>query len=257
MTDIKEANIFKSIDEQKKHWYYYTKISVIADNIRDFLQERPPRIPLQCLDIGAGSGIISLGLTERFPLIDWHWTAVDTSYCDEELAQIQFKYNKVRSIPNKQYDLIIAADVLEHVKDDSALTTVIYDRLAPNAIAVLTVPALNCLWSSHDDYLGHYRRYRLKQLTKLVQDCNMDTVASGYIFSALLPVAALARWQERFLISSHFKDKKSQMRVTSGFLNKFLISLMKAEALCKQKWPAQLGKVVGISAFVICKKLPA
>src|SRR3546814_19735603 len=60
-------------------------------------------------------------------------------------------------------------DVLEHVEDDAGLLRTYLDKAPPQAQAVITVPAFQFLWSHHDVFLEHHRRYTLKTLSRVVE----------------------------------------------------------------------------------------
>ncbi len=55
-------------------------------------------------------------------------------------------------------------DVLEHIEDDREALTILYSLLERGGYAVLTVPALQVLWSIHDEVNRHYRRYSRRLL---------------------------------------------------------------------------------------------
>jgi hypothetical protein len=64
-----------------------------------------------------------------------------------------------------------AYDVLEHISNDSDFLSEISNRLEVNGTLTITVPAYNFLWSTEDEYAGHFRRYKLKELTaKLISN---------------------------------------------------------------------------------------
>ena len=50
-------------------------------------------------------------------------------------------------------------DVLEHIEDDAGALAAARDALAPGGRLLLTVPAMPCLWSRHDEANCHFRRY--------------------------------------------------------------------------------------------------
>src|SRR3546814_5651478 len=60
-------------------------------------------------------------------------------------------------------------DVLEHGEDDAGLLRTYLDKAPPQAQATITVPAFQVLWSHHDVFLEHHRRYTLKTLSRLVE----------------------------------------------------------------------------------------
>jgi ubiquinone/menaquinone biosynthesis C-methylase UbiE len=69
------------------------------------------------------------------------------------------------------FDTILLIHVLEHIeKDDEALTH-LYSLLAPNGKILIEVPAMQSLFSVHDEMLGHYRRYN-KRIFREIVDLN-------------------------------------------------------------------------------------
>src|SRR5690606_24576142 len=47
---------------------------------------------------------------------------------------------------------------------------------------IVTVPACSELWSSHDAFCGHYRRYSLAMLDALAVELNWTVKRKGYFF---------------------------------------------------------------------------
>ena len=79
----------------------------------------------------------------------------DETWCGKPIA---FR----RAIDHCQADLVLAMDVIEHVEDDAALISA-YCDLAPRGTRfIISVPAFNFLWSAHDIFLEHHRRYTLR-----------------------------------------------------------------------------------------------
>ena len=63
-------------------------------------------------------------------------------------------------VGDAQLDVVVALDVLEHLDDDRRALDEILRVLRPGGVLLATVPAYPFLWSSHDEALGHRRRYR-------------------------------------------------------------------------------------------------
>ena len=59
-------------------------------------------------------------------------------------------------------------DVVEHVENDIDFLENIHGYLKESSRVFITVPAYNFLWSKEDVDAGHYRRYTLKSLKKVV-----------------------------------------------------------------------------------------
>ena len=82
------------------------------------------------------------------------------------------KFNNVKFIEKFDrenfFDLILAADVIEHIKNDFETIENFYKTLNTGGQLILTVPAYNFLMSKKDKVLQHYRRYSRKSLRKLI-----------------------------------------------------------------------------------------
>lgn len=71
---------------------------------------------------------------------------------------------------NRKFDLILLADVLEHIPDDREAVSWIYEHLNEEGYALLTVPAHQFFWTQMDEVVGHYRRYSRKNFLKLFEN---------------------------------------------------------------------------------------
>ena len=56
-------------------------------------------------------------------------------------------------------DIVLAKDVLEHIQDDYSTLKEWKTTLKQNGLLFISVPVFLHLWSSHDIFLGHYKRY--------------------------------------------------------------------------------------------------
>jgi len=84
-------------------------------------------------------------------------------------------------------------DVLEHIEDDRAFLQMLSRHLRPGGRLYLTVPAYRLLWSRQDELVGHYRRYRLGQLERLLASTGFAVEQSTYLFAFLVPAILLLR----------------------------------------------------------------
>ena len=91
------------------------------------------------------------------------------------------------------FDLILATDVLEHLRDDHAALRELRRVAAPGAKLLATVPAYRWLWSQHDNAHHHFRRYTLRELRAALAAGGWRPVAESYFNSVLLPPIAAVR----------------------------------------------------------------
>ena len=85
------------------------------------------------------------------------------------------------SIPN-----IGIFDVLEHIENDVDFLSQLNNKLKNDGKLFITVPAYSLLWSNEDVKTGHYRRYTLKSLRKILIASNFKIEYSTYFFSILI-----------------------------------------------------------------------
>src|SRR4030095_9935198 len=95
--------------------------------------------------------------------------------------------------PTGTFDLVLLLDVIEHVEDDAGfLDGSIVPHLAPGGVLIVSVPAYQGLYSSHDDALAHHRRYSPGRL-RAVLEPRLDVAARGGLFASLLPLRGARR----------------------------------------------------------------
>jgi hypothetical protein len=144
---------------------------------------------IKVLDVGCGDGFMSRSLFHH--LQSKRVTAVDMYFSDERMLEISdlscgIKYQKEMPVAGV-YDLILLLDVIEHVEHDQSFLTHLVGKYIPKKGKVMiTVPAFQSIYSRHDAFLGHYRRYHLKQLEEMITACRLDVISSGYLFFSLL-----------------------------------------------------------------------
>ncbi len=141
-------------------------------------------------------------------------------------------------------DLITALDVLEHVDDRAALAE-IRRVLRPGGVAVLTVPALQWLWSYRDEDAGHRLRYGRRELQARLAAAQLRVVWLNYYQVFLLPLVALTR-----LLGRHGPALRDLEETRLPLLNGLLRSISVLEAQLSQRltWPA------GSSLIAVCQR---
>lgn len=90
----------------------------------------------------------------------------------------------------RQYDAVIATDVLEHIEDDRTAAARMVALTRPGGWVVISVPAIPWLFGYHDEILGHHRRYDRGTLRRLFQGLIQIERLRSFGF-ALIPVALL------------------------------------------------------------------
>jgi SAM-dependent methyltransferase len=235
--DIKEQAILG--DSIGSHWYYRSKGAAL----RRILGPAPVR---HVLDVGAGSGVFSRILLDHGA---GEATCVDPGYPLEYVEShagrtIRF----VRAVEPGNFDLVLLMDVLEHVEDDVGLLRA-YAELAPaRARFLITVPAFQWMWSGHDVFLEHRRRYTLSQVEDIVSRAGLRRLRGCYYYGFTLPLAAARRLSGRLAgVSSDVA--KSDLHVHSALVNEAL------GAVCAAELNLFLAnRIAGLTVFCLAEK---
>jgi SAM-dependent methyltransferase len=119
------------------------------------------------LDFGAGIGTFSKLLRKRG--VDVVCVESDP-YLADTLVRDGFQtFQDLNEIPKASFEFIFALNVLEHIEDDREILCLLAEKLQKRGRLLVYVPAFECLWTSLDEKLKHYRRYRRSDLEQLVR----------------------------------------------------------------------------------------
>lgn len=77
-------------------------------------------------------------------------------------------------------DAIYSINVLEHIEDDKLALSHIYSKLKPSGRVFIYVPAFQLLYSSMDEKVGHFRRYKKVELSEKMAQSGLDVIESRY-----------------------------------------------------------------------------
>ncbi len=237
--DLKELDILG--DQIDTHWYYRSKAQAMRRLINSVSARR-------VLDVGSGSGFFAKHLLTSTD-VEEAW-CVDISYAADSDAQEAGKpLHFRRSIDFVDADLVLLMDVLEHVDDDVGLLGEYVGKVPVGAHFLLSVPAFQFMWSGHDDFLEHRRRYTLAQLEDVARKSGLTIKIGSYFFGSVFPIAATSR-----LVGNLFRSRtdapQSQMKRHSPWLNGALA------ALCKVELPVVgSNRIVGLTAFCLAERV--
>lgn len=176
---------------------------------------------IRVLDVGCGTGAVMQFLKER----GWEVYGVDPNsealgYCADKGLTVKSGTAEKIDFPTGSFDIVLALDVLEHTDDDGLSVNEIKRILKPRGIFICTVPAHQFLWSYHDEYLHHQRRYSKQQLLTLLTQAGMKVKLMSYIHAGIFLPVALARWIKGVLpVKSATSDVKDINKVLTAILN--------------------------------------
>lgn len=240
--DVKEQEILGS--DIGKHWYYVSKGRALRAMLGDTRVD-------EVVDVGAGSGVFSRQLIEA-GICD-RATCVDPAYAsDSTELHDGHRLSFVRSIEDRPLDLVLMMDVLEHVEDDIQLLKQYTESLSRVGQVVITVPAFQFLWSGHDVFLEHHRRYTRSMLSDVIEAADLQEVRSRYFFGLLFPIAAAVRLAAARKLRSGAVEPRSSLRKYGPTTNKVLTLIHDLER--KLLFPANV--LAGLTLFCVARRRP-
>ncbi len=252
--DVKEA-LSKGSDG--RHPWEAARLRVVSD----LLRRRLPDFGAEgdaLLDVGCGDGYVMGELARSHPLA--RFVGVDSALSPDLLEKINAQNRNVRASARmetlpKKIRAALLLDVLEHLEDDSGSLRGIAEKpeLA-RAEFFITVPAFTRLFSHHDRFLGHFRRYSLAQLKETASTAGLAVLHGGYFFFSLLP---FRMW--RAFVDSKAPFDPAKTRGVAGWKGRGLFDAVIASLLyADYKAGLFLNKLgfapPGLSCFVVCKR---
>ena len=114
---------------------------------------------------------------------------------------------RVETLPElsreEMFDTIIYIDVLEHIEDDEAQARLAADHLREGGALVILAPAHQWLFTPFDEALGHYRRYGLSGLSRVIPE-DFECVWLGYLDC----IGLIASLGNRFVLKSRMPSRR-------------------------------------------------
>jgi hypothetical protein len=148
----------------------------------------------------------------------------------------------LRQIGDEKCDLILLMDVPEHVDDDVGLMRSALVGAAEHAYVLITVPAFQKLFSAHDIFLEHKRRYTLRQVEQVVQAAGLEILSTRYFFAFLLPIAATLR------LLKQQSEARSDLKQHSRLVNSMLCWLHRLELPL-----FRFNRIAGLTVFCLAR----
>lgn len=235
-------------DLEERGWWFRGRRDMLLRLLKGF--DKKSRI----LDIGCANGVF-LNILRRNEFeglhgIDISERAVD--YCRRSGLSNVFLMDGARpDFPNEYFDIIIASDVLEHIREDGRALLEWVRILKKGGTLVIFVPAFTYLWSAHDMINHHWRRYSRSELVSDLGKAQLRITRASYWNCALFFPALILRTLQRFRFSNEDTSRTvAQSYRLNLFANPIFTNLLRIEnrILTKINFP------FGLSVFAVAKK---
>lgn len=223
--DERLMNAMLELDD--RHWWYRGRRRII----RAELDRLPLPANASVLDAGCGSGRT---LEELSPYGDVYGIELDPGAADVARARGrgEVQIGRLEELPweDGRFDLITCLDVIEHTPDDRVTLRELRRVSRPGGFLLVTVPAYQGLWSTHDVANHHYRRYSRSRLRAAARDAGWGVVRMTSFNGLLLAPAAAVRLAERRRLRDPDSDYKPELTLGPDWLNSLLEQPLRIEA---------------------------
>jgi SAM-dependent methyltransferase len=186
-------------------------------------------------EVGCGTGFVLAGIRESFPRMRLAGSEIfidGLAIAQTRLPNAELYQMDARRIPfEREFDVVGAFDVLEHVAEDEVTLAQMFNAIQPGGGLLLTVPQHRFLWSASDEYAMHQRRYARAELRKKVESAGLQIERITSFNSLLLPLMIWSRMLRK-------RDQDLQLWrefEISPALNKTLESILKLERMVIRK----------------------
>jgi SAM-dependent methyltransferase len=214
------------LDVDEHHWWYRGR--------REVIDRELVRLPLardaHALDAGCGSGRTLQELNRYCASVAGLELNPEAAEVARRRGEFEIQTGRVEELPWEagSFDLITCLDVIEHTPDDTVALRELRRVSRPGGWLLITVPAYQALWSTHDELNHHYRRYSRRRLARAVNDSGWQLERMTSFNSLLLVPAALVRVARR----GRTGDGRytSELHLPPVWLNRLLELPMRAES---------------------------
>ena len=181
---------------EQEHWWFVARRAIVGDVIS--------RLPLpatgaRILEAGCGTGG-NLAMLSQFGRVSALEPDDDARAMARRKSGLDVREGALPHdipFPRDHFDLVVALDVLEHVKEDGEALRALLARLKPGGHALITVPAFPFLWSRHDETHHHHRRYTMGRLRKTIEEAGGTALRVTHFNTLLFPLVAGVRLMQR------------------------------------------------------------
>jgi SAM-dependent methyltransferase len=146
------------------------------DAIERLLPDRPARV----LDIGAGTGAIGAMLAQRYEYVGVEPDPVSYRSAERSVGQLgtvlNCPYEELTSA--RDFDLVCAFEVLEHIPDDRAALASWVEHLRPGGTLLVSVPKGAGRYGRGNAHVGDLRRYEESSLRAMLTDVGLRNVTA-------------------------------------------------------------------------------
>ena len=243
-----------------RHPWELARVQVVHRLLNSQLAGRQPEM---ILDIGCGDAFVAEQVSQRYPTA--RILAVDTELDEATRDRLSARltgrqvslYRSLQEAASQPAtaDVVLLLDVIEHIADDVAFLSELRHcpLVTPQTLFLITVPAHQGSCSSHDEFLGHYRRYNNQLLVEHLAGPDTTARRAATSFSQPCSFESFRRARKR-LLKGRARRAIGLAGWRGGPLATRVIQLMLQTDFACSRILRRLGiRLPGLSNYALCK----
>lgn len=232
--------------------------------LNQLAQHRKGDQKLRLLEAGCGDAYVASSIATYWP--QQHVWGYDPFFDAETLQLLRDRYRDCENLKliaslgdlpkdGPPINTVTLLDVIEHIEDEVAALREIrqHSGVAPDAMYLITVPAHQSLFSSHDVFMKHFRRYDKKLLSQRLAAAGLEVIEMRYFFFSLL----LPRWLQVRREKKNPTQSDAQRGVSAWTGGRLKTGVLKSILVLDWKCSELLNRVgitlPGLSLYCLCR----
>ncbi|MDO8648433.1 MAG: class I SAM-dependent methyltransferase [Candidatus Peregrinibacteria bacterium] len=224
---LPQFQIHAAIEE--KHWWFLGRRTLFRALLHTVV---PPNTGKKLLEVGSGTGGNVAAFSQEYDCIGVEPIAEAVQFAKQRFPDCRFIQGFAPRDVQKEIgeaDVVLLADVLEHVEDDIDLVSNLLAAMKPGAYMLMMAPADMALWSPHDRGFEHFRRYDLARARKLWEGKPVTELVCSYVNARLYWPIRIVRMLTKFFGKS-FGPSDTDLSLPPAPVNALLRKLFESEA---------------------------
>jgi SAM-dependent methyltransferase len=229
------------------HFWFTNRSQLIAWSVRRYFPDAR-----SFFDVGCGTGGVLDALRTGVPgvrLAGADALLSGLAYARRQLPDVALTQVDIRRLPyDREFDLVGAFDVLEHLDDDRQALAEMYRSTTVGGGLIVTVPQHPFLWSALDDYSHHRRRYTRRQMVAAIERVGYVVQRATSFMTLTLPAQLASRLRKQNLATL---NPAAEMRL-NPVVNAILGALCRVERMAIA---AGVSLPIGGSLLVVARRV--
>jgi len=195
---MNENSYEMTYNHESRYWWFTARLDIFTSFFENLLKKGLIPKNAKILNLGCGTGIQTEIFSKFGEVVSLDYSEDALKFCGiRKLGRLVRADAGKLPFAAASFDVVLCFDILEHIESDTEAVSEINRVLKNNGAALISVPAFMFLWSSFDEVNWHKRRYRKKEVVKLISGGGLIPFKTSYFNFFLFPLALIRRSYEK------------------------------------------------------------